>query len=801
MRIPASCYRLQLSPDFTLEDARRAVPYLRDLGVGDLYLSPILATRPDSAHGYDVTDPTRVRPEIGGEPALRALAAEAARLDMGVLVDIVPNHMAADHRNPWWWDVLRLGRDSAHAHVFDIDWDAPGREDTVVLPVLDGQPGELIERGDLRLDAGDGEPALAYYDRRFPLAPGTLERVGEDPGALLACQHYRLCDWREAPAAVNYRRFFDIADLVAVRAEREDVFAATHELLLRFVREGIVTGLRVDHVDGLADPAAYLERLAEATGGAYVVVEKILARGEDLPAGWATEGTTGYEFLALAGGLFVDPDGAERLHRLHRRFTGLPPTFAEVAEGTRRRVLSELFPADLEHAARLADSAALSADAPAAMREALAELTVQLGVYRTYAGEGGLDAQGRKWVAEAAAAATPALSGDAAARLDALVRAVSEPTDGAYPFVRRWQELTGPVAAKGVEDTALYVDTYLVARNEPGCEPGWPATGAQEFHGRLRARGGHPLNATSTHDTKRSEDVRMRIAALSEIPGEWEARFEGWRELHRPLRRRPDAAPDAGEEWLLYQTLVGAWPLDVASRGTVPDRIAAYMLKAVREAKVNTSWAAPDLDYERDLGEFVAAVLDPGNGAFLAELDEFARRVAVLGERGSLALLVLKLAAPGVPDVYWGNEVEDLSLVDPDNRRPVDFAAHARLLETVDHGTAEGLAKLAVTARGLRLRRREPGLFADGAYLPVDASGTCADHVVAFAREHAGRWAVAVVPRLTAGIEDWGDTRLRLPGGAPAVWEDVLSGREVHGGEPRAAELFERLPAALLLGS
>jgi (1->4)-alpha-D-glucan 1-alpha-D-glucosylmutase len=307
MRIPASCYRLQLSPDFTLEDARRVAPYLRDLGVGDLYLSPILATRPGSAHGYDVIDPTRVRPEIGGEPALRALAAEAARLDMGLLVDIVPNHMAADHRNPWWWDVLRLGRDSAYAHVFDIDWDAPGRDGKVVLPVLDGQPQELIERGELRLDDDQGEPVLAYYDRRFPLAPGSLDRAGGDPAAALPEQHYRLCDWREAPTAVNYRRFFDIADLVAVRAEREDVFAATHDLLIGLVREGIVTGLRVDHVDGLADPEAYLRRLADATGGAFVVVEKILARDEELPPGWATEGTTGYDFLALAGGLFVDP--------------------------------------------------------------------------------------------------------------------------------------------------------------------------------------------------------------------------------------------------------------------------------------------------------------------------------------------------------------------------------------------------------------------------------------------------------------------------------------------------------------
>jgi (1->4)-alpha-D-glucan 1-alpha-D-glucosylmutase len=799
MRVPASCYRLQLSPEFTFDDARRAAPYLRELGVGDLYLSPILAARPGSTHGYDVVDPTRVRPEIGGEPALRALAAEVARLGMGLLVDIVPNHMAADHRNPWWWDVLRAGRASTYAGFFDIDWDAPGCDGRVVLPVLDGEPDELVARGELRVAEEEGGAALAYHDRRFPLAPASIERSRADPAALLAEQHYRLCDWREGPVAVNYRRFFDIADLVAVRAECEEVFSATHELMVRLVREGVVTGLRVDHIDGLADPEAYLARLAEATGGAYVVVEKILARDETLPSAWTTAGTTGYDFLALAGGLFVEPGGAERMRRLHRRLTGLPPAFAAVAQDARRRVLRELFPADLEHAARLAEAAGLAAGAPAAMREALAELTVRMEVYRTYAAADGLDAEGRRRLARAAAAARPALSGDAAARLDALVRAIAEPSERTIAFVRRWQELTGPVAAKGVEDTALYIDTHLVARNEPGCEPDWAATEPGELHRRLGSRGGHPLNATSTHDTKRSEDVRMRIAALSEVPGEWEARVERWRELNGPLRRRRQVAPDAGEEWLFYQTLVGMWPLDVAARETLAGRMAAHMLKAAREAGVNTSWAAPDLGYERDLGDFVAAVLDPANAAFLADVGGFARAVAALGARGSLALLVLKLAAPGVPDIYWGNEIPDLSLVDPDNRRPVDFPAHARLLEAVDRD-GEGPEKLAVTARGLRLRRREPEVFTSGAYVPLEASGRHAANVVAFARVNERRWVVAAVPRLTAGLDGWGDTRIALPSRAPEVWEHVLSGHAVRGRELAASELFDPVPVALLAG-
>ncbi len=800
MRIPTSCYRLQLSPDFTLDAARGAARYLRGIGVGDLYLSPILAARPESAHGYDVVDPTRVRPELGGEPALRALAEEAARLDMGLLVDIVPNHMAADHRNPWWWDVLRLGRESAHAQVFDIDWDAPGCDGRVVLPVLDGSVDDVIARDELRLADWEGEPALAYYERRFPLAPGSRERAGADPAALAAAQHYRLADWRDGPATVNYRRFFDVADLVAVRAEREDVFSATHELVLRLLREGVVTGLRVDHVDGLADPAAYLARLADATGGCYTVVEKILARDEVIPPDWAAAGTTGYDFLALAGGLFVDPVGAERLHRLQRRMTGLPPGFPAIADAARRRVLRELFPADLEHAARLAEAAGLGGGDPVALRAALAELTVRMEVYRTYADEHGLDDAGRRRLTEAAAAARPALTEEARGCLERLVDAVAAPTARTLPFVRRWQELTGPVAAKGVEDTALYVDTSLTARNEPGCDPSWPATEPEELHRRLASRHGHPLNATSTHDTKRSEDVCMRIAALSELPDEWEARVERWRSLNRPLRRRPDAAPDAGEEWLLYQTLVGAWPLDVAARGTLPERIGAYMQKAVREAKVNSSWTAPDHEYERDLADFVAAALAPGNPAFLTDVDELARRVGEIGARSSLALLVLKLAAPGVPDVYWGNELPDLSLVDPDNRRPVDFAAHARMLEAIGEAAGDGCEKLAVTQRGLQLRRRDPDLFAHGAYIPIEAVGSQAAHVVAVARVRDGRWVLAAVPRLTAGPDGWGDTRLALPAEAPAAWQNVLTGGEVRGPAPTAAELFDPIPAALLEG-
>ena len=763
MRLPASCYRLQLSPEFTLDDARRAAPYLRDLGVGDLYLSPILAARPGSTHGYDVCDPSRVNPELGGHEALERLAGELRRLDMGLLVDVVPNHQAADHRNPWWWDVLLRGRESAWAHAFDIEWDAPGADGRLVLPLLGSERADAIARGELRLVEEDGEARIAYFDGRYPVAAGA---EGADVEAVLAAQHYRLEDWRTG--VPNYRRFFDIGDLPAVAVEHEDVFAATHAEIVRLVRAGLVTGLRIDHIDGLRDPALYLERLRDATGGCYVVVEKILARVESLPSGWATAGTTGYEFLALAGGLFVDPGGFARMKTLHRRLTGQPERFEDIAEAAKRAALDGMLAPDV---ARVARTAPAGVEAPA-----VRGLTAALDVYRTYVGAG---------EASQADAARLRTAGErAGGEAQALAAAIARPADELRPFVARWQQLTGPAAAKGVEDTALYVDAALLARNEPGCAPDWPCTDAVELHARLAERAAsHPLNATSTHDTKRSEDVRMRLSALSELAGEWEEAFARWHEANVPLRRRPDAAPDAKEEWLLYQTLVGAWPIDI-------ERVRQFVLKALREAKVHTSWAVPDEAYEADVFAFAEAILaSPG---FTADLAAFADRCAMIGALNSLGLLVLKLAAPGVPDIYWGNEDWDLSLVDPDNRKPIDFAARA------EEGAGRS-DKVAITRAGLALRRRDPDLFAHGAYVPVEVAGRHADRVVAFARVHEGRWALAAVARLTAALDGWGDTRLVLPDGAPERRLDVLTGSTAE--DLSAKALFATYPAALLTGS
>ncbi|HET6850036.1 MAG TPA: malto-oligosyltrehalose synthase [Gaiellales bacterium] len=789
MTRPVSSYRLQLSPEFTLAGALEVLPYLDMLGVDHLYLSPILQARPGSAHGYDVTDPTRISDDLGGEEALRALAEAAGRRGMGLIADIVPNHMAADESNPWWWDVLRLGRRSPHAIAFDIEWDAPRADGRVILPVLGESLEEAVSSGALRVD--EQGALLAYHDRRFPLAPGS---EGADPAAVAAEQHYRLCFWREGLERLNYRRFFDVSDLVAVRAEDAEVFRRSHELLLRLVAEGVLQGLRVDHVDGLADPTAYLHRLRAAAGDAYIVVEKILAPGERLPAGWPVEGTTGYEFLAVAGGMFVDAAGAGAIAERYVAVTGRPADPEQTALAGKREMLGALFRADLDRVLRRGDEAGISG---AGVRAAVEALTVHLDVYRTYADDDGLPDGDRERLDRAAAAASADLHGDTAA-LEPVHAALAGPTPATLPFVRAWQQLSGPAAAKGVEDTALYRDTRLVARNEPGLDPSFMTSTPDQVHAwALEQLAGHPMTTTSTHDTKRGEDVRSRIAALSHAPDTWLELWERWRDPSL-------SGADASADWLLLQTIVGSWPGADADHDAYADRIEAYMVKALREAKEGTSWLDPDERYEARFTGRARELL--GDGKFSAALDEVTTALAAAGAAVSLGQLVTKLLAPGCSDVYWGNERAQLTLVDPDNRRPVDFAAHSALLEclierhagdpegTVNELSAsigDGRLKLLVTHLGLTLRRRRRELFTAGSYMPLDAG----PGAYAAAREHGGRWVAGVAalrsPRRPPG-------RVRLAEGVPALWRDVLTGR-VH--DLRSAAIGDVLtsaPATLL---
>jgi (1->4)-alpha-D-glucan 1-alpha-D-glucosylmutase len=842
MRIATSTYRLQLSSDFRLADALAAVPYLDALGIEALYLSPVTAATPGSRHGYDVCDPTRVNPELGDEDELVALSAALRERGMGLLLDIVPNHMAASTDNRWWRDVLARGPASTSADLFDIEWRpvGAGGRPQVLLPVLGGRYGEVLTRGEIRIDGDE----VAYFDRRYPIASDSrdaLEAARGDREALhrlLECQHYRLADWRIASERINYRRFFDVSDLVALRSQERSVFERTHELTLRLAQDGVVTGLRVDHVDGLWDPLGYLDGLQRSLGGDFwIVVEKILIGDEALPAEWPVAGTTGYEFGRAVTGLQVDAGGLQGLAELYHRFTGRPERFADLLVRQKRRMLRDLFAGEIARRGaelcELADFDRFARDlSQNQLIEALAEVTASLPIYRLYGRQGEARAADRALLDEAiaeVAARRPDLDSEVLAyvrRVLALDMGDAEPavTRRWIDLVMRWQQLTGPVMAKGLEDTALYQYNRLLSLNMVGGEPDPPRRHltAGEFHRRAAAqleRWSGGLNATTTHDSKRSEDVRSRLHVLAEIPEVWQRAVWRWRTLNQVHRQRRGEReiPDPNEELFVYQTLLGAWPLDTAEMGAFRDRIHDYLVKAAREAKQHTSWLEPDQAHETALTGFAAALLDEARAPeFQADMRRLASRVSRWGAVNSLTQLALKLAAPGVADFYQGTELWTLTLVDPDNRRPVDLVARARMLaelEGAEPGALvrawhDGRLKLLITWRGLRARRADPDLFLRGDYHPLEARGQAAAHLFGFARRRSGAWLVCAVPRFPArlaagfplGARSWRDTILVPPPDFPTAWTDVVTGAAVtvQGGALHAAELFRSLPVALL---
>jgi (1->4)-alpha-D-glucan 1-alpha-D-glucosylmutase len=728
-----STYRVQLSGAFPFAAARAAVPYLADLGVSHLYTSPILRARSGSTHGYDVVDPTQVSPELGSEAGLRELVAALRDHGMGLVVDLVPNHMTTSDENPWWVETLAGGPAAAAARVFDIDWEAGGGK--VRLPVL-GAPLDQVA-GQVRVEGG----WVVYHEHRFPLAPGT-DRLDQ--------QHYELVEWRRAAVDLNYRRFFTVNELIGVRQEDPEVYRLTHATVLRLVAEGLVDGVRVDHIDGLADPAAYLRRLAAEVP--FVVVEKILEDGEDLPPAWPVAGTTGYEFLAVADGVLVDQAAAGAFADGYQGLTGADPDPAAVALACKRERLERDFGGEVAGVARH-----LPGD-QAAGRAAVVELAARLPVYRTYVTDtvSGTD---RALVTSSAQAARPALDTAGALALDRLVAALLL-EDPAPEAVRRFQQLTGPAMAKGVEDTALYRDTRLVARNEVGGNLGRFGRPVAELHqanAEREARWPRCLLATSTHDTKRGEDVRARLAVLSECPARWWPLAARW-------TARLGAGVDPADALLLWQTMAGAWPLE-------QERCLAYMEKAIREAGLHTTWTDPDPAYERAVADLVGRAY--ADDAFLAELEMLVAEIAPAGRVKAAGLALLRLTSPGVPDTYQGTETEQLVLVDPDNRHPAPFLP-------------DGSLKFRVTRTALRLRRGHPDLFAG--YRPLDAPG----HLVAFTRGD-DRLAV-VVTRLTTGGDPAGPVGL-----PPGPWRDLLSGAAHPGGPTPAGRLLGDLPHALLV--
>ncbi len=946
VRVPLTTYRLQFHGRFRFEHARALVPYLDALGVTGLYASPLLKARKGSSHGYDVTDPTRLNPELGTEGEFDALVEALRGRRMGLLLDIVPNHMSASSENRWWMDVLENGAGSPFAPFFDIDWHSPKKalEKKVLLPILGGPYGRVLENRELVLRLEMGGFFVHYHGGKLPLAlksygrilahrlevleenygpehpsfrelwdvisdiehlpaPADPAKAGErlqaeeevrekihrfyrdraeirahidetlriyrgtkgDPASfdlldnLLMEQSYWLSFWRLANEEINYRRFFAISDLISVRVEDPKVFEASHALVLRLVREGKATGLRVDHIDGLYDPMGYLaqlrSRLAPEKGKRsaspfYVVVEKILAEGEDLPAEWPVQGTTGYDFLNLVNGVFVSAVGARALGETYARFLGETQVFETLVYEKKKMIMETLFSGEMhslgQHLGRLAEQDRYGRDLPRKeLQQALVEVTACFPVYRTYIRGFDISARDRRYLGRALREATRRGAEASAPVFDFLRRvlllegpafAAGEQSGEWLRFIMRWQQFTGPIMAKGFEDTALYVYNRLTSQNEVGGHPSGLGVPVSAFHkraGGVAARWPHTMNATTTHDTKRSEDVRARINVLSELPEEWEKRLLLWSDWNRGKNRlvggRP--VPDPGEEVLLYQTLLGAWPLEQEEIPAFPERVRSYMIKAVREAKVHTRWIRPNPEHERAVRDFVTALLEGEEGSrFREDFLPFQRMIAHYGAQNGLAQVLVKIAAPGVPDLYQGAELWDLRLVDPDNRGPVDFGRRTRMLDELRSREKGGLLplvdelvstwedgriKLYLTWRALNFRRERRELFLSGEYHPLSASGGNKDHVLAFARKRETKWAIAAVPRLVTrlsprgefplGQKAWGTkSGLVLPEGAPQQWRNVLTGEEIRVSPGRGKKtlplhaVFRYFPVALL---
>ncbi len=915
--IPGSTARLQLHRDFTFDDAAACVPYLAELGITHLYTSPILRARPGSMHGYDIVDHSMVNPELGGEDGLHRLVATLRQAGLGLLVDIVPNHMGVGGAdNAWWLDMLEWGRASAYADFFDIDWNPPDPElrGKVLVPFLGEPYGTCLERGDIRLRCDDGRLEATYGEHVFPIAFGfyqivlgrladrvpdmiavphtraamraavakvqatlrdlvvtddgkaamaqALERYSPDTAegrerlhALLERQHYRLVWWQAAADEINWRRFFDVTSLAGMRVELPHVFDATHATLLRLYGTGLIDGVRIDHVDGLADPRAYCRKLrrrmeteaamrpADAPAGPpYIVVEKILIGHERLPADWQTDGTTGYDFMDQVGALLHDPQGEAPLTALWAELTGSTASFEDEERAARRLTLRDALASELNATAaalhRVARRERTTRDYTlTSIRRALVEILVNFPVYRLYAGLAGRPETDDRVIARAMAGARRVMRATDRPLLDLIGSWLGGEAPRASPpgplrrerlrAIVRFEQLSSPVAAKSVEDTAFYRYGRLLSRNEVGSNPGQFSLSVPSFHAACHDRGRrypHALLATATHDHKRGEDVRARLAVLSEIPEAWAAQLARWTRLNASLKREIDGGPgpDAADEMMLYEMLVGAWLPGVVGEAGMRDlaeRVAAWQQKALREAKRHTAWVAPDEAYEAACRDFLFAMLDPSRSSRLwEEIAGFAGRIAPAGAINGLTQTVLRLTVPGVPDLYQGTELWDGSLVDPDNRRPVDYARRRDMLATrkapvqLVRDWQSGQVKQAIIARALMLRRRLPALFGGGNYQPLTVEGPCAENLIAFAREDGGDAVVTVATLRSAKLlQDaatpvvpaaaWGDTAVILPA---HLWSyqfsNVLDDARVAAkhGRMHVGTLLAALPVAVL---
>jgi len=929
MRIPTATYRIQFDPAFGFQAAKKIIHYLAELGISDVYVSPIFKARKGSVHGYDIVDPTRLNPELGSMSDFEELVERVKNFEMGWLQDIVPNHMAFDHENQMLMDVLENGQRSEYFHFFDIEWNHTydSIRGKLLAPFLGQFYGESLENKEIQLQYDETGLSVNYYNLKFPLKIESYaillvhqlsklkRKLGEDHSdfikllgilyilktlssmeedterydqikfikrmlwelytqnqeikkfleenielfngrkgtpesfilldTLLSEQLFRLSFWKVATEEINYRRFFNINDLISLKIEDKDVFNRTHSLIFNLIQKEIISGLRIDHIDGLYDPTEYLKTLRDKTGGIYTVIEKILDLEEELPAIWPVQGTTGYDFLNHTNGIFCQTKNKRTFDKIYSLFTGFKTTYEDLVSEKKRLIIGKHMAGDVDNLAHLMKTISSryrhGGDITLyGLKRAIVEVMALFPVYRTYISSEVFSERDRSYIKatinkarESNQALFYELNFIEEFLLFTAEDYLSEEEKNQWlHFVMRFQQLTGPVTAKGFEDTLLYVYNRLLSLNEVGGNPGTFGIGVREFHSFNKKRAKlwpHSMNTTSTHDTKRGEDVRARINVLSEIPREWESNIKRWTRINKRKKRTVNGrnVPDRNDEYFLYQTLVGAFPFDETQYSYFFERVKSYIIKAVREAKVHTAWLRPDTGYEEAFISFIEKILGPpGENGFLREFLPFQKKVAYYGIYNSLSQTLIKITSPGVPDFYQGTELWDLNLVDPDNRRPVDFEKRRSWLRDIkDKARADvlnlvaelfstkedGRLKLFLINRALQARKKHLDLFQKGMYIPVEVGGTRKAHVVAFARKHGNACALTIAPRLlTAVIQEgelplgqqvWDTTHIILPKEMPSVWKDAITARIIKCEETLpVSEALKHFPMALLIG-
>lgn len=926
MRIPCSTYRLQFNSSFRFSDAKSIVSYLSELGISDIYASPIFKAHTGSIHGYDVTDPTSLNPEIGTIEDFNSLLGEIAKFNTGWLQDIVPNHMAFSGENRFLMDLFENGPYSQYYDFFDIDWNQAyeSMKGRLLAPFLGKSYAESLQQKEIKIEYDENGFAVTYHCLKFLLniesypliLSPNLEQLKEELGtdhpdfiklvgilytlkafpcqkltnerqnqvrfvkgilwelyrkntkirrlisrnlselngegdsqdlnpidSLLREQFFRLSFWKVASEEINYRRFFSINELISLHMEDPQVFRLSHSLILKLLKERIFTGLRIDHIDGLYDPLNYLEMLEQASEGSYTTVEKILALNEELPSSWPVQGTTGYEFMNFLNFIFIEQENGPEFDRIYTSFIGNGTDYENLVYDKKKIIIERFMTGDVDNLAHLLKRIS-SRDRGGGditlygLKRALSEVLTCFPVYRTYVDSKTFSDTDRAFIREALERARK-LNPDLRYELNYLAKYLlldyeayssEEEKKEWLHFIMRFQQFSGPLMAKGFEDTTLYVFNRLISQNEVGGEPfsfGIPLERFHAFNGARFKNRPYAMSATSTHDTKRGEDVRARINVLSEIPLEWEDNLRSWRLSNRKNKREVDGkeVPSPNDEYFLYQTLLGAYPFDEAQEvEEFTERMKQYMIKAIREAKVHTGWIEPDNRYEEGCLEFIESILSPGaQNDFLPDFLSFQRKIAYYGILNSLSQVLIKITSPGVPDFYQGTELWELSLVDPDNRRPVAYERRKELLESIKQNEGsrqfienilaapqDGRLKMFLTRKALQARKKYRQTFEKGAYIPLEAKGQYKEHVVAFARAGAETWAVTIVPRFSTalvrqgryplGSDVWQDTRVILPGEAPGEWKSTILAQDIASGDSIPVALaLSRFPVALLV--